>query len=137
MDTTLNNMLSPATTANGGLSRAQVRMQMALGRKLDTRDPGVVRESAGQLVSELFLKPLLAEMRKFPFGREFATGGRTEAIFGEQLDERVADAVATSTPGLTSRIMQDLQPRSTAAGMARATWPVQIQTQAAQTQGDA
>ncbi|MCH7870063.1 MAG: rod-binding protein [Planctomycetes bacterium] len=54
---------------------------------------------AAQLVSILFYAPLLAEMRKFSMGEKYASGGRTEEIFGEQLDRRIADAVAFSDRG--------------------------------------
>ncbi len=62
----------------------------------DARGPRVV---AAQMVSTLFYAPLLAEMRKFSIGQEYASGGRTEEIFGEQLDGRIADAVAISDRG--------------------------------------
>lgn len=96
-----------------------IRLMQALGRKLDPRDPQVVRETAAQLLSELFLKPTLAEMRQFPFGRELATGGQTESIFGELLDERVADRVAASERGLTAGLIEQLESRArrTAARM--------------------
>lgn len=115
------------TRSNPGLSRAQMRALVAAGRKLDEHDPGVVRETAAQFVSELFFKPMLAEMRRFPFGRELATGGRTEAIFGEQLDERVADNVAAADRGLLTLIVRELEPQVAAAapGAERATWPAQ------------
>lgn len=61
-------------------------------------------QAARELLATQFYAPLLAEMRRFPFGRRFADGGRTEAIFGEQLDQRLADAVAASNPGLTGTL---------------------------------
>ena len=69
-------------------------------------------ETAAKLLSQLFFAPLLAEARKNPFGAKFANGGRTEAIFGEQLDIRVADAVAGSgAGGVTAQIAKQLTSR--------------------------
>ena len=76
-----------------------LRVQQALGRPLDPHDPATIRYAAGQLASELFFKPLLAEMRSFSFGAEFAHGGHTESVFSAQLDECIADAVATADRG--------------------------------------
>ena len=80
----------------------------ALGRALDPQDPRVAREAAAQLVSQLFFAPLLAEMRRLPFGREFGHGGRMEDAFGEQLDLRIADTVARSDQSLTARLTAKL-----------------------------
>lgn len=106
-----------------------LRTQTALGRRLDVLDPAVVRRTAAQFAAELFFAPLLAEVRKFPFGQEFATGGQTEAIFGEQLDQRVADAVAQANPALINGIVRRFQQRSgqPAAGADRTVWPTQQQ----------
>jgi len=81
----------------------------ALGRRLDPHDPAVIRQTAAQLVSETVFVPLLAEMREFPFGRELGHGGRGEAAFAAQLDQRVADAVAASERGgLVDQLTQRL-----------------------------
>lgn len=83
----------------------------AIGRPPPADDPVVTRETAAKLLSQLFFAPLLAEARKNPFGARFANGGRTEAIFGEQLDLRVADAVAGSgAGGVTAQIARRLTP---------------------------
>lgn len=87
---------------------AQMR---ALGRTLDASDAQVVRETAAGMVSEMFLKPMLAEMRSFPFGGQFAHGGRGEATFAERLDEQLADVVAqTGFGGLIDQIVEHLRP---------------------------
>lgn len=54
---------------------------------------------ASALVAQLFYSPLLAEVRRLPFGRGVGHGGRGEEIFGEQLDQHFADAVAARTAG--------------------------------------
>ncbi|NUQ49766.1 MAG: hypothetical protein HUU27_07595, partial [Phycisphaerae bacterium] len=93
-----------------------------------------LRQTATQLVSQLFFQPLLAEMRKLPFGGPGADGGRGEEVFGEQLDLRVADAVAGASGGSLKRtIVRAIrkQPseieRAAAspppAGQAQAQWP--------------
>jgi len=81
-----------------------------LGRNLDPRDPRVVREAATLLVSQLFFAPLLAEMRKLPFGKGLVDGGRMEEVFGEQLDLRIADTVARGDEGLTKQLAERLTP---------------------------
>ncbi|MBL8880377.1 MAG: hypothetical protein JNG88_14790, partial [Phycisphaerales bacterium] len=47
-----------------------------LGRKLPEGDEALARQAAANLLTELFFHPVLSEMRKFPFGAKFATGGR-------------------------------------------------------------
>jgi Rod binding domain-containing protein len=107
-----------------------------------------VEQAAAQMLSELFFKPMLAEMRKFPFGRDLATGGQTESVFGERLDERVADSAARSATGLTRQIVRDLQRPATkaasdaqtqppSAGTDRAHWPAAMQANSQMTRGDA
>ncbi len=102
-------MISSVGQIDGQASSQTLRVTESLGRRLNPRDPAVVRQAAGQLVSELFFAPLLAEMRKFPFGRELATGGQTEAAFGQQLDQRIADTVAASDDGLVKQIVRRLE----------------------------
>lgn len=79
-----------------------------LGRAIDAKDPRLVREAAALLTSQLFFAPLLAEMRKLPFGKEFGHGGRIEEAFGEQLDQQLADTVARSDRGLTAQLAERL-----------------------------
>jgi hypothetical protein len=79
-----------------------------LGRALDPRDPRVAHEAAALLTSQLFFAPLLAEMRKLPFGKQIGHGGRAEEVFGEQLDQRIADAVARSDGSLTAQLAERL-----------------------------
>ena len=90
-----------------------------------------MRQTAAQFTSELFFAPLLAEVRKFPFGRDVATGGQTESIFGEQLDQRVADAVANANPALIENMVRCIQPQpgQPAPGADRASWVTQKQIQ--------
>lgn len=83
-----------------------------LGRTIDVSDKRQVRQAAAQLTSQLFFAPLLAEMRKSPLGGKFGGGGRTEEVFGEQLDLRMADAVASRNPGgLVAKIAKKLAAR--------------------------
>lgn len=80
-----------------------------LGRKLPEGDARLAQQAAANLLTELFFHPVLSEMRKWPFGAKFATGGRVEEVFSEQLDKRVADAVALSDPGgITTSIARTL-----------------------------
>jgi hypothetical protein len=117
--------------ANPTNAKATQRMLAATRRKPDVQDPAVVRQTASQFVSQLFFAPVLAEVREFPFGRDFATGGQTEAIFGEQLDQRVAEAVSDANPALVNEMVRRLQPRAATPtpGSDRASWPAQQQAQ--------
>ncbi|MGE0481723.1 MAG: hypothetical protein AB7Q17_14755 [Phycisphaerae bacterium] len=102
----------PTSTANAsrGSGLRELAAQRAAGRALDPRDPGAVRQAAGQMLADLFFKPLLAEMRKLPFGKEFGGGGRTEEIFGEQLDQQIADRVAVADRGgIAKRLIARLE----------------------------
>jgi hypothetical protein len=130
--------------ARGGLTSsvaalpAEARQQLAatarLGRGVAAGDDATLKQTATQLVSQLFFQPLLAEMRKLPFGGPGADGGRGEEVFGEQLDLRVADAVAGASGGSLKRtIMRAIRKERSEvageavppppAGQARATWP--------------
>jgi hypothetical protein len=92
----------------------------SLGRRTEAGDPRVVKDAAATLVSSLFFAPLLAEMRKLPFGRTLGNGGRGEEVFGEQLDLRIADAVASAeSGGLTAQLMDRLDGAPPAAGDGR------------------
>jgi hypothetical protein len=139
---------SPSAAA--ALSSRELRALQAAGRKLDAHDPAVVRQVASQLLTELFFGPLLAEMRRFPFGREVGSGGQTEAVFGEQLDQRIADHVAAADQGTLKQITRRLEPKTTpATGAAKlnfagtakiklagtTSWPVQVRMQGATEQG--
>ncbi len=117
-------------SAPGGntVTRQTLQMLQAVGRKPNPEDPAVIHETAAKFASELFLVPLLAEMRQFPFGRDLARGGQTEAIFGEQFDQRVADQVAASTPGLVDQIVRQMGGSAPLASE-RVTWLTQSRLQ--------
>lgn len=86
-----------------------------LGRAMRHDDPRQIRAAAGQLVSQLFFAPMLAEARKLPLGKGIGGGGRGEEVFGEQLDQRLADTLAaTARIALTRKIESKLAPRGTA-----------------------
>lgn len=109
-------LISPSSepaTRRYGQTAPGFDLLTALGRTPDTSDPAVRWETASKLLASMFFKPLLAEMRKIPFGQKFAGGGRTEEIFGEQFDIRIADAVARSDPGgITSKLSAKLVRRA-------------------------
>lgn len=87
------------------------RVLQELGRRIDPTDKQAIRNAATLLVSQLFFAPLLAEARELPFGGSIGDGGRGEEVFGEQLDQRLADLIAGSAPGLTSQIEAKLAGR--------------------------
>lgn len=140
-----------SSTAGPGMkAAASLRVLESLGRRVDGRDPRVVRQAAGQLLSELFFAPMLAEMREFPFGRDLVSGGLTEDTFGQQLDQRIADIVAASQPALLGAVTKHLDsthraaaPRSARTGaggnvaFTTASWPVQLRLADASAGGEA
>jgi len=107
----MNNIGAIGTsTAQVAQSKAGLEAWAALGRKLESQDPRVADEAAGKAVAELFFAPLLAEARELPFGRSLAYGGRTEEIFGERLDYRIADLVARAdSSGLREQLADRLR----------------------------
>ncbi len=91
------------------------------GGPRSAQDAAAVRQVASQLVSQLFFAPLLAEIRRLPFGRQIGHGGRGEEVFGEQLDLRIADAVAGAAGDtLKKRIERELGPEQVPAAQAGA-----------------
>lgn len=94
----------------------------ALRDAVDTAAPtDDVRDVAGKLVSEMLLKPMLAELRQFPFGKSFSSGGRGEEVFGEMLDERLADTAGqTAGAAITSFIETQLERLTQPAAAAQA-----------------
>lgn len=118
-----------ATPARTSMSPAHLRTLIAAGRKLDTHDPAVVRQTATQFLSELFFAPLLAEAREAPFGGDLANGGQTEAIFGQRLDQALADSVAGADPALVNRMVQHFEQfaQRCSPGSNRVSWPARTQ----------
>lgn len=119
-------------SAGGSAAPAQ-RAREQLSRA-DAKDPATARNTAAKLATELFFRPMLEEMRRFPFGRDLADGGRTEAIFADQLNTRLADSIAGSDPGgfitqLAAQISRPLRAEAAPAGpgAAAATWPAAVQ----------
>lgn len=76
--------------------RGTLALLQAIGRSPDARDPALLEQTAARLVSELFFKPLLSELRGATGGAPFVGGGQAEAVFGTRLDEQLADAAALS-----------------------------------------
>jgi hypothetical protein len=110
-------------------SPARLRTLMAAGRMLDTHDPAVVRQTATQFLSELFFALLLAEAREFTLGGELAHGGQTESIFGQRLDQILADGVAGADPGLVNNMVQHFEQfaQRCSPGSDKASWPTRTQ----------
>ena len=128
--------MTQAATTDANASH-QLRTLTAIGRELDAQDPQVVREAATLMVSQLFFAPMLAEMREFPFGKEFGHGGRMEEAFGEQLDQHVADAVAHADSGFTSQLAARLSRsrggESASVAGPQASWDVTLAARASDT----
>ena len=100
-----------------GTNRRTLETLRALGRPADPHDPAVIRQTASQMVSELFVVPMLGEMREFPFGKEIGNGGQAEEAFGAQLDQRIADAVTNAQRGgLVDQLARRLERKTAVAG---------------------
>lgn len=111
-------------------------MAAAAPRPAKAQADPAVREAAAQFLTELFFGPLLAEARKSPFGADWIDGGQTESIFGQQLDQRIADRVALADRGLNERIVAELSQHGKVraaparpvppAGSSQASWPAAV-----------
>jgi Rod binding domain-containing protein len=101
--------LTQARNLRPGQRLAQLQRVAESGAELTPRQ---AKDATAMLLSEIAFKPMLAEMRKLPFGKELFHGGRTEEIFGEKLDEQLADSVArSSVGGLQDQLMEHFQPQ--------------------------
>lgn len=105
MATTIQSISSSCGTSG---TCPTLRALQSMGRLLDAQDPTVVRDTAAKLLSELFFKPLLAEMRKFDIGQALTGKGQTESTFGAQLDERIADSAASSSRALLDSLLRQI-----------------------------
>lgn len=85
-----------SAAGTGSAAARSLAASAGLGRKLDARDPRVVRDAASKLMSELFFGPLLAEMRRSPLAGTIGHGGRGEEVFGARLDQELGDLVAAA-----------------------------------------
>jgi hypothetical protein len=103
-------------------SRTAARVTAEMGRYVHPHDPTVVRETATKFLSDLFFAPLLAEAREFPIGRDLLGDSQTESIFGQQLDQRVADTVAGRSHMLVDLMSKRLV-RTPAVAQAASTSP--------------
>jgi len=104
--------VSAGTLSSPASDARRLASMQRLGRGMDAQDPAAARLAASQMVSELFFKPLLAELRASSFGAPFIDGGQTESIFGEQLDQKLADTVAGRQRGLIDEIAAKLNQTS-------------------------
>ncbi|MEX2673300.1 MAG: rod-binding protein [Phycisphaeraceae bacterium] len=69
--------------------------ESALTAAGETGSRGEVRKAAQQLVSQAFLMPMMKMMRDDPFKSDLFHGGQGEDIFAAQLDEKLADSMAS------------------------------------------
>ncbi len=103
---------SPAIISSAGSQQRLRSLLSVAGHGTRLISDGDIQNAAALLVSEMAFKPMLEEMRKTKFGSAFLDGGRTEEIFGQQLDERMADIAARSgRNGMMEQIARVLTPR--------------------------
>lgn len=76
-----------ASDFSGSLETAQ---------ELDAAAQDRARTAANQLVATALVQPILAEVRNSPFKSDLFSGGRSEEIFGQQLDTLLAEQIAAS-----------------------------------------
>ena len=79
--------------------------------------------------------PSSSSLRSWPkpaqssFGGDLANGGQTKAIFGQRLDQVLADGVAGADPGLVNHMVQHFEQfaRRTSPGSNQVSWPTRTQ----------
>lgn len=107
--TTALPILGTKSLSSPAGGRRDLAALQGLGRRIDAHDQRLARDAAGKLLADLFFAPLLAEMRKSASAVRIGSGGRGEEVFGEQLDQRLADAVAAADrSGLRAAIERKL-----------------------------
>lgn len=75
-----------------------LQVQASPGNTADQADANRakdLRKAAEQLVATTFIQPMLAKMREDPFKTDLFHGGRTEEIFGEQLDTILSERIVS------------------------------------------
>ncbi|HWB20958.1 MAG TPA: hypothetical protein VG711_11705 [Phycisphaerales bacterium] len=89
-----NIPLTPATLRLG--TQSSPDFQSLLNANANQNDDRSLRDSASKLVSSAFLLPLLQEVRDSTMAVGPFAPGIAEKRFGPMLDQRIADAVASS-----------------------------------------
>ena len=79
-----------------GVSRDETHFKAQLQDATHARAAKKLREATAQFVATAFLTPMLKQVRNDPFKSELFHGGQGEKIFGAQLDEQMADEIASS-----------------------------------------
>lgn len=77
------------------LQALQVRAGGVAADGADAERAKDLRKAAEQLVATTFIQPMLAKMREDPFKNDLFHGGRTEEIFGEQLDTILSERIVS------------------------------------------
>lgn len=79
-----------------GLAQGAGAFEQVLGDARETRlDEKRARAAAEQLVGQALFMPLLKQARENPFKTELFHGGRGEEAFGAQMDQLLADRLAS------------------------------------------
>lgn len=105
----LQSLEIPTLPPAGPAASRGLALLAGLGRPAEADDPQQARDTSGKLLSEMFFKPLLAEARRASRISGVGGGGRGEEVFGERLDERLADLVAAADrSGLRRAIEREL-----------------------------
>lgn len=89
----------PAGPVQGDREKFTELMRVSFDRQNgggDSREKQL-RDTANQLVSVAFIKPMMAQMRESPFKNEMFHGGQGETVFQEHLDTVLADRIASRT----------------------------------------
>lgn len=102
----LDNLTPAATpavlnrpTGEGFAQRLQALQAQASGDaaagEMDADKAKTLRKAAEQLVATTFIQPMLVKMREDPFQSDLFHGGRTEEVFGEQLDTILSERIVS------------------------------------------
>ena len=95
IDNPMQTAARALSTRSGDKAFAQQLQAVRSGASdgLDPQKAQMLRKAAQQLVATTFIQPMLAKMRDDPFKSDLFHGGRTEEIFGEQLDTILSERI--------------------------------------------
>jgi Rod binding domain-containing protein len=80
----------------GGDATAIQKFEDQMREAIQSAEGKKLREATAQFVSTAFLMPMLKQVREDPFKSDLFHGGQGEEVFGAQLDQKMADNIATS-----------------------------------------
>jgi len=83
---------TPKASSAGGFATA-----LNSARSTSSNAMSELREAAQQMVASAFILPLLQQVRDDPFKSDLFHGGKSEDLFGQQLDTILADRIVDAS----------------------------------------